>query len=919
MKRKKKQTAHYTWRRCCYATLLLVALLFAAGILSANAQDDDDDKSAVNFDKELERTTGLIVMIRADFNGVPEFGAGILFGRSTDRLLIATALHVIRRGARTAGRIQVTFRSAPETPVTATILSASDSTGLDLGFLSVPRTASLPVNPCTLAFDRLGFVADVERGDDVYPVGNPHGVAWAIPVSPDKVSQIVGKEIVFQSSFISIGHSGGGLVDANGKLVGMTTADEPPFGRGLDLRVILKNAKAHHLPVQLDTTLSGGGTPLHVAATQGDPEAVRRVLQDCGDPNAPDDRSATPLHFAAAKGNPDVLALLIKAGANINARDEDGDPPAEWAIEEGKLDALQLLVKAGTPLNQKNKKGQTLVELAVKDKQTALASYLISAGALLNPGDKGRGADPLREAAGNNDLPMVKRLMAAGAKADVHMLWQPTHDKNYELMQLLLPGISDLNGIMGYGDDTPLEWAIAGNDLKLATMLLDAGANVNDMSRSTSPLVWTFNREDSVMQRLLVSRGGVIKTTDSSNIFYEMDQAVEHGEMTSVQLFLDPKVNPYASGVRARLNRDLRIAITNGRQEIVRLLLQKGADPNGKDNESTPLSAAVDARDSALTKMLMDAGATSTNRQLEDAIDKGDIGLLHLLLKRSVDIDPDLLTRMIEHGDLPALEALLQSKMAHPNLDGLLAKATEVNNPGIVQYLMKRGARPTAGWKKAIADGDVDIVRQFIKSGMDVNQPLDKGETPLHLAAAENRTAVVELLLQSGAQPNARRKDTYTPLREAVGSGNIQIVELLLQAGVSIEDTSTDQDTPLLLALTWEKNGLARYLIQHRANVNAKGAWRKSPLHYAVKMDTALVKMLLDRNANPRTIDDDGNTPLHVLAGSDAEQPIASMRMLLAAGAAINAKNKNGETPLKLALDANNQPVANYLKEHGAK
>ena len=315
-----------------------------------------------DFDKGFEQTAQLIVMLDVDYGDTPEFGAGIVFGRDPNRLLIATAYHVVHRGPAQPARIRVRFRTMRETPVDATVLRHGTPGEMDLAVLSVGMPASLDF--CAMPFARLGNVADVKRRASVSPVGNPNGTPWGVPVRPDEVSGIEGNEIVFQSAVVSSGHSGGGLLDGNGNLVGMTIADQPPFGRALKIDAVIGLLKQWGYPVRISPVLENGWTPLQVAGAQGDLATVGSLL-DCGGVNTPDDHGGTALHQAAgSSGKPEVLSLLLKAGANLEARDADGDTPLSWAAEKGQVEAAGLLLKAGAKPDSRNNSKETVLHVA---------------------------------------------------------------------------------------------------------------------------------------------------------------------------------------------------------------------------------------------------------------------------------------------------------------------------------------------------------------------------------------------------------------------------------------------------------------------------------------------------------------------------------------------------------------------------
>jgi len=101
------------------------------------------------------------------------------------------------------------------------------------------------------------------------------------------------------------------------------------------------------------------------------------------------------------------------------------------------------------------------------------------------------------------------------------------------------------------------------------------------------------------------------------------------------------------------------------------------------------------------------------------------------------------------------------------------------------------------------------------------------------------------------------------------------------------------------------------------ANINAKGQWGYSPLHTAARQhNTAIVKLLLAEGAAVDAKDVNDWTPLHRIS-RDGGKDIAEL--LIAKGADVNARTDHGKTPLRLAEDAGNADIANLLRQHGGK
>lgn len=120
----------------------------------------------------------------------------------------------------------------------------------------------------------------------------------------------------------------------------------------------------------------------------------------------------------------------------------------------------------------------------------------------------------------------------------------------------------------------------------------------------------------------------------------------------------------------------------------------------------------------------------------------------------------------------------------------------------------------------------------------------------------------VEELLPSVDQINARDMGGVTLLNYAAGESNIQIVQMLLRRGADVNAADDRGFTPLHLAAAHESHEVTRTLIKRGANVNARSLYRGlSPLHEV--HDPEMVRILLAAGAAIEAQDDDGNTPLH--------------------------------------------------------
>ena len=566
-----------------------ILLLAETGLPHLRGQD---------FDKGFEQTAQLIVMLDVDYGDTPEFGAGIVFGRDRNRILIATAYHVVHRGPTQPARIRVRFRTMRETPVDATVLRHGTPDEMDLAVLSVDMPASRGFNFCAMPFARLGNVADVKHRASVSPVGNPNGTPWGVPVEPDKVSAIEGNEIVFQSAVISSGHSGGGLLDENGNLVGMTIADQAPFGRALKIDAVITLLKQWGYPVRISPVLENGWTPFHVAAAQGDLATLSSLL-DCGGVNKPDDHGATALHHAAAfSGKPEVLSLLLKAGANIEARDADGDTPLSYTAEKGKVEAARFLLNAGARPDSRNNRKETVLHVATVHAQYEIVKVLLSARADVNALNHSNESplDILGEPVpvgqvdlnGPNSLETVKLLIAAGGKLQAASLSYRVQSSEtadeLEKLEAFLPGVIDLNARVSGGQNL-LHNAAEFRNAATARLLVAAGADVNAIAHGEfdrTPLFVSLQYGNRDVAEFLLAHGAKVRVPGTPELRLEelLQRAVEADWRTAVEILLTAGTNPnvpeyleYSNGSDSLL----KIAQNKSGPDIVKLLVDAGA------------------------------------------------------------------------------------------------------------------------------------------------------------------------------------------------------------------------------------------------------------------------------------------------------------------------------------------------------
>jgi ankyrin repeat protein len=181
---------------------------------------------------------------------------------------------------------------------------------------------------------------------------------------------------------------------------------------------------------------------------------------------------------------------------------------------------------------------------------------------------------------------------------------------------------------------------------------------------------------------------------------------------------------------------------------------------------------------------------------------------------------------------------------------------------------------------------------------------------------ADGRTDLVFEHVAAGHAATAVDKNGVSLLQWCSYHGDVSAIKFLLGHGESLQSLGDYYD--LSAAAFHGHSRLCEYLIEQGADVNKPlPATGESPLHAALatanrQTHDAVVKVLLASGANPNCVTrpavvtdhfmrdcrTKGETPLHRAAAFGTE---ATIQMLLDAGARLDARDMNGDSPLSWA------------------
>ncbi|RVD90439.1 uncharacterized protein DFL_001404 [Arthrobotrys flagrans] len=479
-------------------------------------------------------------------------------------------------------------------------------------------------------------------------------------------------------------------------------------------------------------------TPLHLAAFLGRPNICEVLLnsgakvddgQDAGD--------QTPLAMAAYKGHCRVMIKLLDRGANPNALAE-GRPVINEAIVSGNLEAVQLLVEHGALLAQDDNDDDNPAPLALSALLSDLTmfTYLLEACADKIPHKEYNKA--LISSASAGRLEVTKRLLQFSHDAITFQaaLKAAADEENWEILLLILESSTGL-----------------------------------DCDEVFKQIATSSEQQDRVLTAIWKHTNGSVSQETIDESLYE---AVDIEKESTVKLLLEEfGANANATGVE--YGNALTAAAFDGTLEIVRMLLDHGADVNSPDGWA--LQTAAEQGHLDVVELLVERGA-NVNACLDE--DKFDLGTA---LQAACEAGQDeIVAFLLKHGADPNIGA-------GPETCPIIA-ACRRGEAYILELLINAGATidrfggPDMSSPLINAAGTLykDSVEKLLNAGADINLADQDGDTALIVAANVGDAQLVAFLLEKGADITHVSKRNVNALQTAKNSGATDCVDILVEA-----------------------------------------------------------------------------------------------------------------------------------------
>jgi len=414
---------------------------------------------------------------------------------------------------------------------------------------------------------------------------------------------------------------------------------------------------------------------------------------------------------------------------------------------------------------------------------------------------------------------------------------------------------------MDYGA-TALVRAVEGKQMETLSVLLDAGAEINQTDNSGDTGLHTaVNWKHREVAELFIARGADLNTTNNKG-WSPLTGAINKDQSAFVDLLLEAGADPWYSADKG--TSAVHFACRKGNEALLSRLLEIGGDEplRGEVGEALLLTSIRGKR--PISKRLISLGAPVTATtdsgwtlwmiathfglaevadalaghkavegdmsgvQLQEAAKEGNLAAVKKALADGAPVNSGdiwgktALGHAATNGHLKVVNTLLDAGAEPVPTRALVAVVARKGHNAVVERLMEAGwdpgkANDSSALMQAAYMGNLKLAQRLIEAGVPLDYTYKNLGTALHRAIFKKHQDVLEALLAAGADPDVTDDSGTTPLMSAVSGPLPKMVDALLEAGANatlegdfnktalpVNARSKDIGRRVIAAMTWD-------------------------------------------------------------------------------------------------------------------
>ncbi len=750
---------------------------------------------------------------------------------------------------------------------------------------------------------------------------------------------------------------------------------------GIDNRDM--NAIKHSLKdgANVNTGNEAGQTPLMSAVSRGYEDIAKILLDHNADVNIKAHDGATALMIASYEGHANLINILMEKNPDMAAHDKYGNDVVMIAVMGEKKESVRVLLENGAPPGTANRDGQTPLMLTATTGQHEIMDILLQNKADANTADK-TGMTALMHL-----LTTIKTIRIDLDRMDPvqHMQMEPKYQgikgKYLSSMKSLLGHGANVN-IQDPGGLSALMISASMNESDITRFLLDNGADAKaqDANRFTALAMAALTGDIESVKTLLekganpsvkiepfpgapatIQQMAGIKPADLAmkSGFAEIADMITQAEQDYIPDTRDRELAsaaPTAPTIDA--NDAFMNAILSGDLSSVQAALEDGADVNTQDeNGMSALTYSSTQQNKEIMTLLLEKGAkidlTDTNGMsaLHFSVMEGQIESVKLLLEKGASADLRIAHPAGDNFPLHGLNAvelassLEQNPKAPPEMKekysaiaNYVSDFLQVATVQSKQEKEQKTVEKTQDQEKlnntlmaAVQKGDLDVIKQTVKDGADLNIRDKRGRTPLMFAANAGNREITALFLKNGAHLESKSDMGATALMAAVSSHSLETATLLLDQGAYINARDNYDITSLMLAVMGPDEAIVKLLLDRGADITARVGdnppgklveWKNytaqeiaqdaARMPLKKRADFARIAGLFEHYKNPlERLSKTNDALINAAASGDLKQVETTLKQ----GASTGAWDKTGRNALVQAVKNGHSNIVNFLLE----